>query len=186
MTATVWLILKDPVKRAKDQFYLVLGLFCVPLYIWLSWVEWTTRIVTDELGIRWKGGGLQGQSRWEEISGLGFQRRPGTPEEPRADLKVGLVDGASGDLHLLPFLSRELYEVLKTRYPALPSEIEAEWFSQPRGADKGMNLPLIRSKVGFSGLLNKMVESSSHWTCFKCGEINHPRLGACGKCSYPR
>jgi hypothetical protein len=178
--------MKDPHKNVKNQLYLVLGFFGTAAMFWLSWVVWMTVIKIDEIGIRWKGWGRPGRLRWEDISGLGFERQVATSREARSTLKVGLVEAQNGQFNPLPFLSPELYELLKSRYAPLPSEIEAEWFSQPRGADKALDPPFVRSTRGFSGLLYKMVESSSSWTCFKCGEINPPRLRACGKCSHPR
>src|SRR5258708_39795189 len=108
-TSVVWLEMKSPRESLRSQaFYLVMGLISVPLLIWASWVEWTTLIVTDEIGIRWKGLRLLGQFRWGEISGLGFQRQVATPTEPTTTLKVWLLEAGICKLHLPPFPSPAL------------------------------------------------------------------------------
>jgi hypothetical protein len=134
-------------------------------------------------------GTSRGHLRWGEISGLGYRRVPALSASFKTALDVGLIESRSGELRDLPFLQPKLYEILKGRFAALPPEVEAEWFSGPRGADEGAGvvtglLDLFLSPRWMS--LSRMIASSSSWTCFKCGMINPPRLQACGKCSYRR
>src|ERR1043166_2898908 len=53
-----------------------------------SWLDWTTQVTVDDVGIRWTRGSVKGALRWEEISELGhrYEQRAG-----RGTLVVGVV-----------------------------------------------------------------------------------------------
>jgi hypothetical protein len=190
LVSITWYFIHAPGKE-RDQFNLVIivGSLATIVMIWLSWRAWTTLVVIDDMGIRWRGSRSSGQLRWGEISGLGYRRVVAQSESSPTTLDVGLIETQSGELRILPFLQPKLYETLKARFAPLPPEVEAEWFSRPRGADEGIGVLDFVFSPRFcrrGSSLSEMVAISSSWTCFKCGTINPPRLRACGQCSYPR
>src|SRR5436190_12452131 len=38
-----------------------------------SWLDWTTQVTVDDVGIRWTRGSVEAARRWEEISELGYR-----------------------------------------------------------------------------------------------------------------
>jgi len=92
-----------------------------------SWLDWTTQVTVDDVGIRWTRGSLKAALRWEEISELGYryEQRAG-----RGTMVVGVVRGRTHILHPLPIVPYELYEELKRRIGGLPPEVESRFLSQ--------------------------------------------------------
>jgi len=92
-----------------------------------SWLDWTTQVTVDDVGIRWTRGSVEAALRWEEISELGhrYESRAG-----RGTLVVGVVRGRTRILHPLPIMPSELYEELKRRIGGLPPEVEKRFLAQ--------------------------------------------------------
>ena len=79
-----------------------------------------SRIILDDIGIEWKGGGEEpGRLRWEEIKGLDYDRLS-------RSLKIGVVQKSDGRFRPLPFVTKDLYCALKERVGNLPTEVEGE------------------------------------------------------------
>jgi len=91
-----------------------------------SWLDWTTQVTVDDVGIRWTRGSVQGALRWEEISELGYryEQRAG-----RGTLVVGVVRARTRILHPLPIMPSELYEELKRRIGGLPPQVESRFLA---------------------------------------------------------
>jgi hypothetical protein len=92
-----------------------------------SWLDWTTQVTVDDVGVRWTRGSIDVALRWEEISGLGcrYEQRAG-----RGTLVVGVVRGRTRILHPLPIMPSELYEELKRRIGGLPPDVERRFLAQ--------------------------------------------------------
>jgi hypothetical protein len=92
-----------------------------------SWLDWTTQVTVDEVGIRWTRGSVEEALRWEEISGLGYryETRAG-----RGTLVVGVVRGRTRILHPLPIVPPELYDELKRRVGGLPPGVESRFLAR--------------------------------------------------------
>jgi hypothetical protein len=90
--------------------------------IWYSFQTWSSRVIVDDRGVHWKGGGEPANSMsWNQIGRLGYERK---------DLMyfVGVVELASGKFYRLPFMSQTLYAALKERLNPLPDDVEEELF----------------------------------------------------------
>jgi hypothetical protein len=92
-----------------------------------SWLDWTTQVTVDDVGIRWTRGSVNVAMRWEEISGLGhrYEQRAG-----RGTLVVGVVRGRTRILHPLPIVPPELYDELKNRLGGLPPTVESRFLAR--------------------------------------------------------
>lgn len=92
-----------------------------------SWLDWTTQVTVDDVGIRWTRGSLKAALRWEEISQLGYryEQRAG-----RGMMVVGVVRGRTHILHPLPIVPHDLYEELKRRIGGLHPEVESRFLAQ--------------------------------------------------------
>lgn len=92
-----------------------------------SWLDWTTQVTVDDVGIRWTRGSLKAALRWEEISELGYRYEQ---RARRGMMVVAVVRGRTRILHPLPIVPCELYEELKRRIGGLPPEVESRFLAQ--------------------------------------------------------
>lgn len=92
-----------------------------------SWLDWTTEVTVDDVGIRWTRGSVKYALRWEEISGLGhrYESRAGV-----GTLVVGPIRARSRTLLPLPIVPPELYEELKARVGGLPPGVESRFLAR--------------------------------------------------------
>jgi hypothetical protein len=88
-----------------------------------SWLDWTTQVTVDDVGIRWTRGSVDVKLRWEEISGLGHRYE-------RGRVVVGVIRGRTRILHPLPIMPRELYDELKQNVGGLPQGLESRFFAR--------------------------------------------------------
>jgi hypothetical protein len=91
--------------------------FCSWICIQVSIMVFGAKIEVDDLGVRWKEGASAGNLRWEEISALSQE-----------GMSVGLVERSSARSIPLPFVTRQLYQVLSSRLNRLRPEEEAILF----------------------------------------------------------
>jgi len=91
-----------------------------------SWLDWTTQVTVDDVGIRWTRGSVVDALRWEDISALGhrYESRAG-----QGTLVVGVVHSRTRILHPLPIMPPELYDELKRRIGGLPPEVERRFLA---------------------------------------------------------
>jgi hypothetical protein len=88
------------------------------LVVIASWRTSTSRVVLDDTGIQWQGGGVEpGRLRWEEVKGLDY-------DHTARILIMGLTEKPSGRFRPLPFITKDLYCALKERVGGGPSEVE--------------------------------------------------------------
>ncbi len=86
-------------------------------------VLWGAFVTVDDRGVSWKEGSGAGRLAWEEIGALGSSAN-------RSRLDVGLLEKNSARLHVLPLMTRELYEILKSRVGGLPPQEEGELYNR--------------------------------------------------------
>ena len=96
--------------------------FCLTI-IGMGWIFWGAYVRIDDQGISWKEGPSQGRLRWEEVHALGSVAN-------RSRLDVGVIETRTKRLHVLPLISRELYEILKSRMGGLPKNEEGELYNR--------------------------------------------------------
>jgi hypothetical protein len=90
--------------------------------IFLSILTWSSRVIVDDRGLGWKGGGGPADfMTWDQIAKLDYDRKSRT-------VFVGVIEKADGKFYRLPFMSRELYAALKERLNPLPEDVEKELF----------------------------------------------------------
>jgi hypothetical protein len=82
------------------------------------YLSWRAQVRVDDRGVDWREGGEAGSLTWDQIQGLGGQRKG-------KYVRPCLVDKSSRN-HLLPFLTPELYRELKGRCGPLPPDDEAD------------------------------------------------------------
>lgn len=98
----------------------VLAAGILVLVVIAGWRTSTSRVVLDESGIQWQGGGVApGRLRWDEIQGLDYDRKARI-------LIMGLTEKPSGRFLPLPFITKELYCALKERLGGGAPDVEGE------------------------------------------------------------
>jgi hypothetical protein len=182
--ASMWALLHFP-RRSGSPDVLRMIYFSIYLVFWilLSLQAWTTRVIVDEIGIRWHTLRESGRLPWGAISSLGYRREVSPEDRSRTTLRVGLREADTCELRILPFLSPQLYEALKKRLGPLPPEVETEWLHPTVEAKR----PVSRSPSSRGrGLLSWVTARLAHWTCSRCGHINTPSVAACTTCLTSR
>ncbi|HEX7901489.1 MAG TPA: hypothetical protein VF950_27265 [Planctomycetota bacterium] len=91
----------------------------VGLIVAASLKTWASVVRLDEHGLRWSGNGTGGFMEWNAIQSMDYDRT-------QRILVVGLVERATGRFHPLPFMTSDLYQALKGKIGAGPSELDGE------------------------------------------------------------
>jgi len=118
VAASAFFFLRSTGLQSK-QFGQALGVTSLLLVaaIYMNWLAWSLSIRVEDQGVTWTEGKKSGSLAWGDIAGYGWKVE-------KKYLRVGLVDKASKELRILPFLSPSLYAALKSRVGRLPAEIE--------------------------------------------------------------
>jgi hypothetical protein len=86
--------------------------------MYLSLGTWRARVIVDDRGLQWKGGQEPADfMTWEQIAKLDYDRKS-------RSVIVRVVEKANGQFYPLPFMSKELYAVLRERLNPLPEDVE--------------------------------------------------------------
>ena len=80
-----------------------------------AWRKWSTILILDEQGVRWRVAMTRRTLGWDRIEGV--QAPAGTASAPWA-----LVETGTGVRHVLPFMPRALFVAFKERTRILPPE----------------------------------------------------------------
>jgi hypothetical protein len=86
-------------------------------FVVTSWMIWTSKIVVDDVGVRWKEGQDIGDVRWNQIRSLVLDGG-----------SLGFVKEGTAWTVKLPFETRKLYETLAGRLNRLKPEEETILF----------------------------------------------------------